>query len=108
MVVRGVDESGKPVVVKAYRGEQACDAVIESFRREYRIGSQFDHAHIIRYLEFRVLSPGAAVLMEDTGGTSLHERLQAGPLDVATALRVTRAVADALAAVHAAGVLHKM
>ena len=107
MVVRGVDESGTPVVVKACRGEQACNAVIESFRREYRIGSQFDHAHIVRYLEFRVLSPGAAVLMEDAGGTSLHERLQAGPLDVATALRVTRAVADALAAVHAAGVLHK-
>lgn len=107
VVVRGVDENGTPVVVKAHRGEEVRDAVIERFRREYRIGSRFDHPHIVRYREFRLLSPGAAVLMEDAGGTGLHERLQAGPLDVAMALRVTRAVADALAAVHAAGVLHK-
>jgi eukaryotic-like serine/threonine-protein kinase len=47
------------------------------------------------------------LVMERLHGSSLRERLQAGPLPAEEILRISAQVADALGAAHAAGIVHR-
>jgi serine/threonine protein kinase len=46
------------------------------------------------------------IVMELVDGITLHDRLNAGPVPAAAAMRIGAQVASALAAIHAAGVVH--
>src|SRR5262249_7429353 len=49
----------------------------------------------------------AALVMEYVPGHTLEEQLRSGPLEIQEAVRIARAIAEALEAAHAAGIVHR-
>jgi Protein kinase domain len=78
------------------------------FEREARVGAQLSHPHIVQTLDF-----GSAdgvwylVLQLMTGGDLLAFLTRQQPLPIRTACEISYQVADALAAAHALGVVHR-
>jgi serine/threonine-protein kinase len=87
---------------------RAADAK-ERFFREVRATEGVSHPNIVRMLDAGQRADGAPFLvMEYLFGETLGQRLRREQrLDVVSALWVVRAVASALSAAHAAGVIHR-
>src|SRR5271169_3147742 len=83
----------------------------ERFHREAKAASALNHPNIITIYEIdRDSSDGLArdfIVMEYADGTSLDKLLAVKPLPVQDALRYARQIASALAAAHAAGIVHR-
>ena len=80
--------------------------------REARVMASLNHPHIgaIYGLEHAVDpdgSPVTALVMELVPGPTLADRLLAGALPLADALKISRQIADALEAAHERGVVHR-
>ena len=76
--------------------------------REGEIGVRVSHPGIVRYLERGEAAGRAYIAMEFLPGRTVKELvLRVGPLPVAFSARVVRDLADAAAALHAAGVVHR-
>lgn len=65
------------------------------------------HENVLRVRSAGVHAGSPYLVLDFMGGGSLAERLRAGPLPVAEAVRVVLALARGLAHVHARGVLHR-
>jgi len=80
----------------------------ERLRAEARIISALDHPHIATIFEIdRTARGDLFVVMGYYAGDTLRTRLAAGAMPVEEALRVAVQVADALAAAHAKGIVHR-
>jgi len=78
------------------------------FRREATILAELRHPAIVEYIAHGTNEDGSPYLvMEWLDGEDLASRLTRGPLPVGDAVELTARVADALGAVHAAGVVHR-
>jgi len=98
-VFRGVDTRlGRPVAVKTSR-----EQFNERFNREARAISSLNHPHICTLYD---VGPNYLV-MELCEGETLAKRLKRGKLSIEDTLRYGRQIADALAAAHAKGVVHR-
>lgn len=96
------------VAIKRIRPEaEGSDTARERFRREARAAAGLSHSAIVQIFDVLEWDGGEAIVMELVEGTSLDKLLQKGPLDLRTALRVAREVAEGLAAAHARGILHR-
>ncbi len=106
-VHRAVDrESGHYVAVKLLREHSA--RTLERFAQEARVLADLGHAHVVRYVAHGLAASGEPYLaMEWLEGESLATRLARGRLTVEESLDLARRVADALAAAHAIGVVHR-
>lgn len=101
--------SGAPVALKVLRGgERIAGSELRRFLAERRILSGLEHPFVARLLETGTTPDGTPwFAMAHCAGGSLAERLEAGPLPVADALRIARQLAEALEAAHAIGVVHR-
>jgi eukaryotic-like serine/threonine-protein kinase len=99
----------RPVAVKVLGGALAGDGrSAERLRREARAAGRLDHPNIARVLDLGEQDGRPYLVMELLEGESLAARIdRAGPMAPAEAARVVAAVADALQAAHAAGVVHR-
>ena len=80
----------------------------ERFLREARALSEVTHPHIVRYVDHGHTDAGEPYLaMEWLDGTDLAQKLALGPLPIAQALGLTRAIAGALSVAHGRGVVHR-
>src|SRR6202041_2688741 len=80
----------------------------ERFLREGRVLAELKHPHIVRYVAHGTTHAGEPYLaMEWLDGEDLARRLSRGPLPLADALTLARAVCLAMAAAHARGVVHR-
>src|SRR5580704_16507783 len=80
----------------------------ERFLREARALSEVSHPHIVRYVDHGHTEAGEPYLaMEWLDGIDLAQKLAAGPLPIAQALGLTRAIAGALSVAHGHGVVHR-
>lgn len=79
----------------------------QRFAREAEAMARLDHPNVARIFSAD-LSGGRPYLVQEllTGG-DLARRIQAGPLPLEEALRITEQLAQGLAAVHAEGILHR-
>jgi hypothetical protein len=104
LVYRAHDvETGEWVALKVLAHGSA-----ERFLREARALSEVSHAHIVRYVDHGHTEAGEPYLaMEWLDGTDLAEKLLAGPLPIAQAVRLARAIAGALSVAHGRGVVHR-
>jgi cephalosporin-C deacetylase-like acetyl esterase len=88
-------------------GHAQDHAVRERFEREARAASVLIHPHICVLHDVAEHDGQPFLVMERLQGSSLRDRLQSGALPVGEALKIGVQVADALAAAHAAGIVHR-
>ena len=101
---------GRAVAVKILRADLARNTeALLRFHREAQAAAAIGHPHIVEVLDFGHGADGGAYLvMELVEGESLAALLRReGPLGVPRALKIARQVADALAAAHAKGIVHR-
>ena len=104
-VWRALDHTtGTAVAVKLLRGDDHVDR----FLREALVLADLSHPHVVRYVQHGVTDDGDPFLaMEWLDGIDLARKLAQGPLEIAEALQLARTAAEALAAAHARGVVHR-
>ncbi len=109
IVYRAVDQvSGTPVALKVVAVSGIDPGEDARFQREGRILASLIHPHIVRLVDFGHTDDGMPYLaMEWLEGEDLSVRHKRSPLSMFDAVRVIGQVADALAAAHAAGVVHR-
>ena len=106
-VYRAVDQqSGRPVAVKVLHDRNPH--LRQRFDREARTLATLDHPNIVRYVAHGTTDGELHYLvMEWIDGETLKARLSREGLSADEALAMAAAVADALAAAHARGVVHR-
>ncbi len=80
---------------------------VSRFFAEARAASQIEHPHIVDVVNFVTDGPYMVLVMELLRGESLAERLTRGPLPILEASAILGQVCEAVAATHAAGILHR-
>ncbi|WP_434041106.1 MULTISPECIES: protein kinase domain-containing protein [Sorangium] len=94
------------VALKLLRSSDA--QLVARFQREARLLAELRHPAIARHVAHGVSEQGQHYLaMEWLEGEDLAARLARGPLDVDEGLALVHRVAEALAVVHARGVIHR-
>ncbi len=110
VVYRASSPSGERVAVKVLHPSFATALnALGRFQREIRLVERSRHPNIVEILAFGELPNGSPYLvMEWLDGVTLSEALKEhGPMDLDAALTVMEGLSSALAAVHAAGVVHR-
>ncbi|HEX6837574.1 MAG TPA: protein kinase [Polyangia bacterium] len=109
-------ELGVRIALKTLRTLAGSDGSSESraidrFKREVQLARKVTHGNVCRIFDLGVDTSGEARLvfltMELVEGESLADRLERGRFAPAEALPLLQQMAEALAAAHAAGVIHR-
>ncbi|MBK5189604.1 MAG: protein kinase [Gemmatimonadaceae bacterium] len=94
---------GRRVVVKVLSPDLSAGVSAERFEREIRLAARLQHPHIVPLLAAGDLAGLPYYTMPFVDGSSLRERLQAGPLPYSEAQSILRDVARALSYAHKQG-----
>ncbi len=97
---------GRVVAIKSIRS--ASDRAIdrESFLREAKALAKLSHPNIVTLYDLIEQDGELFLVMQHIDGVPLSERLKSGPLALSIAVNIMTALADAIAAAHARGILH--
>ncbi len=108
-VFRAVDvRHDRPVALKVMHPELAANIGRERFLREIRVTANLSHPHILPLHDSGEAGTLLYYVMPLVTGMSLRQRLEKeGRLPEADALKIARALADALAHAHARGIVHR-
>jgi serine/threonine protein kinase len=107
VVYLAIDPSGRKVALKVLRDDVAIDPIYrERFRREGRMLAALNHPHVIPIHGMGEIEGQLYIATRLTSST-LKDLIVAGPIAVDDAITILAAVADALDAAHAAGVIHR-
>src|SRR6188768_2008145 len=106
-----VDEVlGREVAVKTLKGGQsglAAHLLDERFRQEARAIASLAHPGVVQVFDIDVTADPPYLVMERVTGPSLKERLAEKPLSDRELRALGIQIANALAAAHAAGIVHR-
>jgi serine/threonine kinase PknH len=108
VVYRATDDSGRSVALKVLRDDMAAiDPVYrERFKREGQLLASLDHPNVIPIRGTGEIDGSLYIATQLTEST-LRDAIIAGPIDVDDAVTILAAVAGALDAAHANGVIHR-
>jgi len=98
---------GRKVAVKVLAPGVHGDEQLRRFQAEARAAASLQQDNILDVYDVGVDAGEPYIVSELLEGTTLRERLSAGPLAPAEALRCARQLAAGLAAAHASGVVHR-
>ncbi|MBK6579471.1 MAG: AAA family ATPase [Sandaracinaceae bacterium] len=98
---------GRKAVVKTIRDAFPSRRLIRGLRQEQRLLESLNAPGIIKSYGLVSQDGWLALLIEDFGGVSLATACRGRRLNLDTFLEVAIGVADALASVHEAGIIHK-
>ncbi len=106
-VYRAIDrDSGEPVALKILRGDAPQER--DRFTREAQILCRIDHPGVVRHVAHGALPDGTHFLaMEWLEGETLAQRLAREGLTLSESVALGVRIAQALAAVHRHGVVHR-
>ncbi|MDI3282151.1 serine/threonine-protein kinase [Polyangium sp. 15x6] len=108
-VYRAIDRSeGAEVALKLIALPTDDKDTLSRFEREAAMLARVKHPRVVRYVARGRFDAGHAYLvMQWLDGEDLHSVLQRGPLATEDTLAVLACAAEALAAVHAEGIVHR-
>lgn len=100
--------TGTAVALKVMQAQGDGLEGIERFKREARLLSELEHPGIVSYLSHGEAEDGRPFLaIEWLAGRDLAERLADGPLGLRDCVTLFTRAADALAAAHRRGIVHR-
>jgi serine/threonine protein kinase len=80
---------------------------VARFQREAQLLAALNHPHIAAIYGLEDVNGAQCLILELVEGDTLGDRLKAGALPLAEAVRIARQVADALQAAHEKGIIHR-
>jgi tRNA A-37 threonylcarbamoyl transferase component Bud32 len=99
------------IALKVVRSEYAGDrGWAERLAREVKLARQINHPHVCRVFDFCVAQAHPFLTMELAGGGTLRDEIATGRMSersLEQRLADARAIASGLAAIHAAGIVHR-
>ena len=99
---------GRAVVIKVLPPELTVkEANLKRFEREARLASALDHPNICTIFDLNDIEGVHFIAMQYVEGKNVRELVNGRPLDFRSALTITIQVADALAAAHERGIVHR-
>jgi hypothetical protein len=109
IVYRALDrETGSPVALKLAQLSGDTGPQRQRFQREMGLLAAFDHPRVVRHVRHGQTGDGTAYLaMQWLDGEDLRVTLTRGPLSLDDSLALLRGAAEAIAEVHAHGVIHR-
>src|SRR2546427_5627739 len=108
-VYRATDTKlGRTVVIKVLPPELTLkEANLKRFEREARLASALDHPNICTIFDLNEIEGVHFIAMQFVEGKNVRELVSGRPLDLRSALSIAIQVADALAAAHSRGIIHR-
>ncbi len=108
-VYKAIDQKlGRTVVVKVLPPELTVkEANLKRFEREARLASSLDHPNICTIFDMDEAGGLHFITMQYVEGRNVRQLVNGRPLELESALRIAVQVADALAAAHARGIIHR-
>ncbi len=98
----------KKIVLKTLNIDFAADpAAGERFKQEAKCLAQLDHPQVIKVLDFGVYGSFFYISFEHFTGQSLRNRMAGPPLSAEQKIAIFFQIANALAAVHRLGIVHR-
>jgi serine/threonine-protein kinase len=109
MVYKATDTKlGRAVVIKVLPPELTVkEANLKRFEREARLASALDHPNICTIFDLNDIGDVHFIAMQFVEGKNVRDLVNGRPMDLRSALSITIQVADALAAAHARGIVHR-
>ena len=99
---------GRTVVVKVLPAElTAKEANLKRFEREARLASSLDHPNIATIFDLDEAEGHHFIAMQYVEGRNVRQLVGGHPLELKSALLIGIQVADALAAAHGRGIIHR-
>src|SRR5437016_8979496 len=108
-VYKATDQKlGRTVVVKVLPAELTVkETNLKRFEREARLASALDHPNICTIFDMDEAEGLHFIAMQYVEGKNVRQLCNGRPLELESALRIGIQVADALAAAHARGIIHR-
>jgi serine/threonine-protein kinase len=108
-VYRGVHSKiGRVVAIKVLTQSVPGSSWVARFQNEARIQASLHHHNIATLYDFLELNGQPCIVMEYVDGQTVHERIKSfGILQIAEALYILQAAAEAINYVHSHGVVHR-
>src|SRR3954471_12488517 len=99
---------GRTVVIKVLPPEvTAKQANLKRFEREARLASSLDHPNICTIYDLDEVDGVHFIAMQHVEGKNIRQLVAGRPLDLKTSVLIGLQVADALAAAHSRGIIHR-
>ena len=99
---------GRTVVIKVLPQElTAKEANLKRFEREARLASSLDHPNICTIFDMDEVDGLHFIAMQHIEGRNVRQLVNGHPLELKSALLIGVQVADALAAAHSRGIIHR-
>ncbi|PWT90040.1 MAG: hypothetical protein C5B55_10315 [Blastocatellia bacterium] len=108
-VYRAIDSKlGRTVVIKVLPAElTAKEANLKRFEREARLASALDHPNICTIFDLNEINGIHFIVMQYVEGRNVRQLVNGRPLSLESALSIGLQTADALAAAHSRGIIHR-
>jgi eukaryotic-like serine/threonine-protein kinase len=108
-VYKAVDSKlGRTLVIKVLPAElTAREANLKRFEREARLASALDHPNICTIFDLNEINGIHFIAMQYMEGRNVRQLVNGRPLSLESALSIALQTADALAAAHSRGIIHR-
>lgn len=97
---------GRPVAIKRTRLIDRDGRMGRRLRREARIAARVSHRAVVSVYDLVCEQDLEHLVMEHVGGASLADHEDLGPLEASEVVRIGIELAEGLAAIHEAGIVH--
>lgn len=108
-VYKAVDSKlGRTVVIKVLPAELTSkEGNLKRFEREARLASALDHPNICTIFDLNEINGIHFIVMQYIEGRNVRQLVNGRPLSLESALSIALQTADALAAAHSRGIIHR-